>query len=51
MDESSRIKLLSLQRMEATEAEVYRRLGRLHALQTEELDSRGFVHGLSLIHI
>lgn len=31
MDESSRIKLLSLQRMEATEAEVYRRLARMQS--------------------
>ena len=44
MDESSRIKLLSLQRMEATEAEVYRRLARMQSNPV----NRSILEGIAL---
>ena len=44
MDEERRARLLKLQRMEATEAEVYRRLARM---QKDEVN-RSILEGISL---
>ena len=51
VDDSKRERLLHLQRMEATEAEVYRRLAKMQEDPVNQSILEGIALELSLIHI